>query len=411
MQKSKSQIVSLFFALLFSASVVHAQYLVSSKAGFVNRVEGKVSLQAQGSAPDEMSKASLASQMKEGDRIATSVNSHAELLLAPGSYMRLDEKTVVEAVRTDLENTRFDVMQGAVIIEVGEIDKKIPIEIGTPRSVVTINKAGIYRLDISGKDVAVSVRKGEVFLGTREQLFAKSATKVSGNKVYRLIGDNAPQTAKLSSKVFDAFDQWSYLRAETLVAANYSMLQRTRSRSALLSGWIYDPFSNNYTFVPSSWLFVTPYGFGFYRRFSDCEWCYGGYYNPYYANGGYSNGGTMAGGGNTTTSGGSGAPARGTDDTSAGRRAHSIREVPSRQVEPYSRPTVFTPPDRSARGYDSPSVFDSSRSASYPGSSPSSAPTSVAPSRADTGTPASSERSSGGSRGDSSRAATGPRGN
>lgn len=413
MQKSKSQLLALFFPLFLLVSTAHAQYLVSSKAGFVNRVEGKVSLQAQGSAPDEMSKVSLASQMKEGDRISTSVNSHAELLLAPGSYMRMNEKTVVEAVRTDLENTRFDVVQGAVIIEVGEIDKKFPVEIGTPRSVVTINKAGIYRLDVNGKDVAVSVRKGEAFLGTREQLFAKSATKVTGNKVYRLVGDGAPQTAKLSSKVFDVFDQWSYLRAESLVAANYSMLQRTRSRSALLSGWIYDPFSNNYTFVPSSWLFVTPYGFGFYRRYSDCEWCYGGYYNPYYSNGSYSNGGTMAGGGNgggtTTTSGG--APVRGTDETHPGRRAHSIREVPSRQVEPYSRPTVFTPPDRSSRGNDSPAGFDSSRSASYPSSSPSSSPTSVAPSRADTGTPASSERSSGGGRGDSSRAATGPRGN
>ena len=409
MQKSKSQIVALFFSLLLLASAAHAQYLVSSKAGFVNRVEGKVSLKAQGSAPDETSRVSLASQMKEGDRISTSVNSHAELLLSPGSYMRMDEKTVVEAVRTDLENTRFDVIQGAVIVEVGEIDKKIPVEIGTPRSVVTINKAGIYRIDVHGKDVAVSVRKGEAFLGTREQFFAKSATKVSGNKVYRLIGDGAPQTAKLSSKVFDSFDQWSYLRAETLVAANYSMLQRTRSRSALLSGWIYDPFSNNYTFVPSSWLFVTPYGFGFYRRYSDCEWCYGGYYNPYYSNGGYYGGGTMAGGGggNTTTSGG--APARVTDESRAGSRAQTSREVPSRQVEPYSRPTVFTPPERSSRGYDSPSVFDSSRSSSYPSSSPSSS-TSSAPSRVETSAPASSDRGSSGGRGDTSRGST-PRGN
>ena len=37
------------FSLLLVASVVQAQYLVSSKAGFVNRVEGKVHIKVQGS--------------------------------------------------------------------------------------------------------------------------------------------------------------------------------------------------------------------------------------------------------------------------------------------------------------------------------------------------------------------------
>ena len=112
MQKTISRFGIIISSLLLVVGAAHAQYLVSSKAGFVNRVEGKVHIQAQGSAPDAMSRASLASQMKEGDRISTGVDSHAELLLVPGSYMRLNEKTVVEAVRTDLENTRFDVIQG-----------------------------------------------------------------------------------------------------------------------------------------------------------------------------------------------------------------------------------------------------------------------------------------------------------
>lgn len=412
MQKIISRFAAIFFALLLIASVAHAQYLVSSKAGFVNRVEGKVSLKASGSAPDEMHSVAMASQMRDGDQLSTGVNSHAELLLTPGSYLRLNEKTIVEAVRTSLDSTRFDVVQGSVIVEVGELDKKTPVEIGTPRSVVAINKAGIYRIDVVGKDVAVSVRKGEAFLGTREQLLANSATKIGGNKVYRLVGDGAPQTAKLSSKVYDAFDQWSYLRAESLVAANYSLLQRSRSRNALLSGWIYNPLMNSYTFVPSSWLFVTPYGFGFYRRYSDCDWCWGGYYNPYYSNGGYYGGGTMAGGGGSTNVGGGGAPSRVTDESRVASRTHTQRDAPSRQIEPYSRPTVFYPTERASSGIDSSSSIysPSSRStSSFPSSSSPSV--STAPSRVETSSPASSDRGGGGSRGDSSRGTTGPRGN
>lgn len=414
MQNSNSRFGVLVLSLLLIAVAAQAQYLVSSKAGFVNRVEGKVSLNSQGSAVEAAGKAAMGTQMKEGDRLATEANSHAELLLAPGSYLRMDEKTEVEAVRTTFDSTRFDVLKGSVIVEVGEIDKKMPVEVGTPRAVVTINKIGIYRIDVVGKDVAVSVRKGEAFVGTREQLLAGGAIKVGSNKVYRLIGDAPPQTAKLSAKVFDAFDQWSYLQAESLVAANNGMLQRTRSRNTLLSGWIYDPYSNRYTYIPSSWMYVSPYQFAFYRRYSDCAWCWGSYMDPYYY-GGYYGGRTASGGGGT---GGvqPSAPARVTNDDRGGSRIQTQRDVPSRDVQPYARPEVFTPVDRSSRygggsngGYDSGSIFNS-RGSSSPSSSPSYTPS--APSRVDVSpAPASGggDRGSGG-RGDTSRS-TGGRGN
>lgn len=393
-----------FFTLsmLLLAAIAQAQYLVSSKAGFVNRIEGKASLIPQGGTIEATTNAAMGTQMKEGDHLSTETGSYAELLLSPGSYLRLNEKTEIEAVRTMFDNTRFDLLRGSVILEVGEIDKKLPLEIGTPRSVVTINKVGIYRIDVDGNDVAVSVRKGEAYLGTRDQLFANSAIKIGGNKVYRLMGDTTPQTAKLNSKVFDAFDQWSYLQAESLVAANYGTLSRTRSRGALLSGWIYDPLGNRYTYIPSSWLFVTPYGFGYYRRFGDCDWCWGGFSYPYSYSGYY---GTSNPGGANPPS----APARVTNDDRVGSRVQTQRGVTSRQVEPYARPEVFYPVDRSSRygGNNSGSTFDSSRpttGASFPSSVPS------APSRVD---PAPSsgggDRGSGG-RGDTSRS-TGGRGN
>lgn len=409
MQNTISRFGFFVLSLVLIATVAQAQYLVSSKAGFVNRVEGKVNLKSQGSALEAMGKASMGTQMTEGDRLSTDADSHAELLLSPGSYLRLNEKTEIEAVRTMFDNARFDVIQGSVILEVGEIDKKLPLEIGTPRSVVTINKPGIYRIDVLGKDVAVSVRKGEAYLGTREQLFANSATKIGGNKVYRLIGDASPQTAKLSSKVFDAFDQWSYMQAESLVAANYGMLTRARSRGSLLSGWVYDPFSNRYTYIPGSWRFATPYGFAFYSRYGDCDWCWGGSYYPYYYGGGYYGGGTPNPGGGAQPS----APARVTNDDRTASRVQTQRDVPSRQVEPYSRPSVFYPVERSSRyggGSDSGSTYDPSRSTN---SSPSySSPMPSAPSRVDASPAPSSgggDRGSGG-RGDTSRT-TGGRGN
>jgi hypothetical protein len=410
MKNVMSRVGFVTLSLLLMAGVVQAQYLVSNKAGLINRVEGRVNLMPSGGAIEALSKAAMGTQMNEGDRLSTESGSYAELLLSPGSYLRLNEKTEIAAVRTMFDNTRFDVLRGSVILEVGQIDKKLPLEVGTPRTIVTISKMGIYRIDVLDKDVSVSVRKGEAYLGTREQLFANSAIKVGGNKAYRFIGDGPPQSTKLNSKVFDAFDQWSYLQAESLVAANYGMLSRTRSRGAMLSGWVYDPFSNRYTYIPSSWLFVTPYGFGFYRRFGDCDWCWGGFSYPYGY--GYGNNGTMAGGGAGTVNPPS-APARVTNADRVDNRVQTHREVQSRQVEPYSRPEVFYPVDRSARyggNGNSGSIFDSSRSASPSyGSSGSSFPASSAPSAPSRVEP-SSGGGGGGGRGDTSRG-SGGRGN
>ena len=387
--------------LLLVAGIAQAQYLVSNKAGLVNRVEGRVNLLPQGGAVEALSKAAMGTQMSEGDRLSTEAGSYAELLMAPGSYLRLNEKTEIEAVRVMFDNTRFDVLRGSVILEIGQIDKKLPLEIGTPRTVVTLNKVGIYRIDVLDHDVSVSVRKGEAYLGTREQLLANNAIKVGSNKAYQLVGNGPPQVAKLSTKVFDAFDQWSYLQAESLVAANYGMLTRNRSRGALLSGWVYDPFSNRYTYIPTSWLFVTPYGFGFYRRFGDCSWCWGGF--PYGYGYGYGNSGTVAGGGNVSQPS---APARVTNDDRVGSRVQTQRNVTSRQVEPYSRPEAFYPVDRSSRyggSNDSGSIFDSSRTTtsspgvSFPSSSAPSAPSRVEPSAG----------GGGGGRGDTSRGSRG----
>ncbi len=396
MQRIFSRYALLSVALLIFCFSVQAQYLISSKAGFINRVEGKVTVNQADNSLEAVSKASMGSQMNEGDSIVTDADSNAELLLAPGSYLRMNEKTEIKAIRTSLDNTRFDVIRGSAILEVGEIDKKVPMEIGTPRTVVTLNKVGIYRFDVSGTDVAISVRRGEAFIGTREQTLSGSAKKIGNSKVYRLIGDSQPQTAKLSSKVFDAFDQWSYLRSEQLVAANISVLQRSRSRSSMLSGWIYDPLSNGYTYIPSSWMFLNGYGFGFYRSYYNCDMCY------YYPSGGYNNGYYGSTGGSSAAN----VPSRVTDSNRGGDRVQTSRtDVQSRNVEPYARPSYSNNNSNYSRS-SSDDNSSYSRGGNYDRSSSSPSPSYSPPPPSRVESPVSSDRGStsdGGRGGDTSR--------
>lgn len=274
----------------------NAQHLISSKAGFVNRAEGKVFILRHDSETGEKGRVSLGTQMRDGDRLLTEADGRAELLLSPGSYLRLSENSEVRAVSTSFSQMRFELLKGSVITEVSTgsepvsaVTKHNPIEIITPHGSVAIAKDGLYRFDTIESNTLVQVRQGELALGTREQFLAGKGAKIGRGKAVKLTGGSSvkPEIAKINKDAADEFDTWSFNRAQTLMAANVSALRRSQTMSALSYGWIYDSFYNCYTYIPGRGLFFSPYGFGFFGSYADClrYWPYGygyGYYNPYY---------------------------------------------------------------------------------------------------------------------------------
>lgn len=286
-----------FLLVLSSAVAANAQYLISTKAGFVNRAEGQVYILRADSEDGEKERASLGAQMRAGDRLSVAARGFAEALLNPGSYLRLSENAEVRAVSVDLNSVRFELIKGSVIAEIGQVDKKTPIEIITPHGALTIAKAGLHRIDAKESATLVAVRQGEIHLGTPVDVAAKQSFKIKRGKVATLTG--APQLgksdiAKLDQDAIDKFDTWSFNRAQALTAANVKALSRSGS---LTSGWYYDSFYNFYTFVPTRSWFWSPYGFGFFNNYRDCH-AYTPYYysgNSYRSSGGTATGGTASG--------------------------------------------------------------------------------------------------------------------
>lgn len=292
------------FALLAVASIAaNAQHLISTKAGFVNRVEGKVFILRADSEDGSKGRASLGTQMRDGDSVITETDSFAELLLSPGSYLRLNENSEARAVNTVFGEIRFELVKGSAIAEVAtaneqvsNINKKSPLEIVTPHGTVSIAKDGIYRFDSIADNTLVQVRQGELFLGDRNQFLAGKATKIGRGNAVKLTGGTVGKSeiAKVNKDASDRFDAWSFNRANTLMAANISALRRSRTMSALNYGWIYDSFYNCYTYIPRRGMWYSPYGFGFFNSYGDClnYWPFG--YSPYYGNP-YGNGGGSGG--------------------------------------------------------------------------------------------------------------------
>lgn len=289
--------IATFAALVVAlfAVTADAQYLTSTKAGFVNSVEGKVYILRHDSEDGEKGRASLGTQMREGDMLSTTANSRAEILLNPGSYLRLNENSEVRAILTSFDMVRFELIKGSASAEVGQIDKKEPIEIITPNGSFFITKESLVRMDAKGGSTLVSVRQGEILLGARDVALANKASKIGRGKVATLTGSTSPELAKINKDAADQFDVWCFNRAQTLTAANVAALRRSGSLStAFAGGWYYNPFYNCYTFMPFRGRYFSPYGFGFFNNWADCYW-----YDPYYRPYGYYGGGNNTGGGGT----------------------------------------------------------------------------------------------------------------
>src|SRR5262245_56510195 len=105
-------------AAVLSAAFAHAQnrerFGISAQAGGVNAVSGEVLMKRQGQEPKRLTSQD---DLRSGDIVNTSSDSQAEILLNPGTYLRLAEKSELVLVDNSLDNLHVRLNHGSAIIE------------------------------------------------------------------------------------------------------------------------------------------------------------------------------------------------------------------------------------------------------------------------------------------------------
>jgi FecR protein len=285
----KSKSILLLSAILVAGvlvSVGNAQnrehFSISAKAGGVNAVSGQVMVKRSGQAPQLLtSQDDLAS----GDVVNTGSGSQAEILLNPGTYLRLSEETEFELVDNSLDSLLVKLNKGSAIIEAtgpGDIELRIPII--TQQQKMTIVRAGIYRINVRPGATELFVWKGRMALSGGRDNIIKSGKKITFSSAGQSI-------AKLEKTEKDQFDDWSKFRGETLARANVKLSTRALNgylasyaladaRFGRFGFWTWSPYSSCYTFLPFYGGWGSPYGrnYGLYA-----PWGYGypgGYHYP-----------------------------------------------------------------------------------------------------------------------------------
>jgi hypothetical protein len=338
-----------FAILLFALAVVAAasapaaraqtgsrdMRIVSARAGGVNYVFGDVKYQRAGRGAWRTLDTKV--NLETGDVVRTGTAGLAEVLLNPGSYLRLGTNSEVELADASLEDLRVRLSRGSVVVEATGYDKRgVSIKVETAQTLVSVIRTGIYRVNaLDGAATEVAVHKGRALVG-RSVL---TALTVKGGQVSRVPG--APEVAKLDKKDRDALDQWSKERGEELAELNRRMTRRqTNALIASLnhfsaaypfgSGgvWYYDGRRNCYSFMPFTGGWQSPYG-GWYGNVlwgysASCGSCPGGRGPMVFRPGSmYGTPGDVWQGGPTPTSGG----------TSPGPAVYS-RPTPSESLRP-----------------------------------------------------------------------------
>lgn len=263
------------------------RFVISARAGGVNAVTGRASVRVRGGS--DWQQLSIKEDLNAGDVVKTSGDGRVEILLNPGSYLRVGENSEFELANNSLDNLEVKLTRGTAIVEAtGADDAAMLINITTPHTRIAIVRRGLYRLNVvPGNNTELIVRKGRA-------MHEPSHTKIKGgNKV--VFSAETFSVAKLTDadkKKIDTLDEWSKDRADTVAQANRrirardvgfvmaSMWDRWGGFGSSNGLWFYNPRYSCYTFMPFYQGWGSPYGGSYYNAFY--PWgppCCGGRYN------------------------------------------------------------------------------------------------------------------------------------
>lgn len=269
-------------------------YVISAKAGGVNFIEGKVSIARK------LGKSGLllkGDNVEIGDKVSTGVDGKAEILLNPGSYVRLFNNSSLEFVSTDLDNLQIKLNGGSAIFEVFA-DKEFSVAINTPKTGFNLIQSGVYRIDVSADGAEkIEVWKGRAQIGNDEENIVK------GGKA-ALIVNGQQQIEKFDREEKDELEIWSKERAKELAKIN-SKLERRAVTNSLINSfnsnawnmyesfgvWVYNRSYGVNCFLPFGYGWRSPYGFGFGYNFWNYRLPQYVYYPPQNSNAVATNGG------------------------------------------------------------------------------------------------------------------------
>lgn len=235
--------------------------------GTLNYIEGQAAIGDQ-----TLNAKSIGSADVQNGQSLTTDQGKAEILLTPGVYLRLGDKSSATMVSNSITNTQVALNEGEAMLEVDQIYKQNDIVIKQDGAQTRVLKTGLYDFDNSNHTVRVFDGKADVYTGDHK-------TVVKGGHELAL---NNP--GKLKAKEFNKKDvannddlyRWSSLRSQYLSEANVNTAQLYYANDwwgpdwwgpGWGAGWFWNQWFDGFTFMPWDGYLYSPFGWGFYSPY------------------------------------------------------------------------------------------------------------------------------------------------
>jgi hypothetical protein len=238
-------------AALLSVPAAWSQAVISGRSGMVNYVEGDVQLAGR---PVKLDGA-IFPNVKIGETLSTRAG-HAEVLLTPGVFLRLDRNTSFRMISDKLTDTQVEIVSGSALVEADEILKDNRIAVKMADAETLLLKTGLYHFNADAKQV-------RTFTGKAQVSDASNSTELKGGRTLLVASLLTPDKFD-KNKSKDELYLWSEQRDYRLELANISVARGTNAKGFSNSMWAWDPWLSMYTFLPRSGYMYSPFGMAWY---------------------------------------------------------------------------------------------------------------------------------------------------
>ena len=177
-------------------------------------VDGQVSFWRPGA--QDWAQAQVNTPLAPGDELATAAPGNLEVQIGARAFVRTWANTQVGLANQEPDFLQFKVTTGSASFDLRTIEPGHTVEVDTPHAAFTIERAGYYRVDVTGERTAFITRRGGRATVTPA---SEAAVVIAPSEELIIEGPTSSRVASYAAPPLDAWDRWNYARTDHLLDA------------------------------------------------------------------------------------------------------------------------------------------------------------------------------------------------
>jgi len=176
--------------------------------------DGQVSFWRPGA--QDWAQAQVNTPLAPGDELATAAPGNLEVQVGARAFVRAWANTQVGLANQEPDFLQFKVTTGSASFDLRTIEPGHTVEVDTPHAAFTIERAGYYRVDVTGERTAFITRRGGRATVTPA---SEAAVVIAPSEEVIIEGPTSSRVASYAAPPLDAWDRWNYARTDHLLDA------------------------------------------------------------------------------------------------------------------------------------------------------------------------------------------------